>query len=84
MAKLFVLNVPEFAPIIAHASEQPTVRINSDDDHYAVVEWDGALTLSRKAMKMKPAIWYGLFTGGLEGEIKDFGRDFVTIIGTNK
>jgi hypothetical protein len=35
-------------------------------------------------MKMKPALWYGIFTGGLNGEIKAFGRDEVTIIGTNK
>ena len=33
---------------------------------------------------MKPAVWYGIFTGGLDGEIVDFGRDEVRVTGTNK
>jgi hypothetical protein len=35
-------------------------------------------------MQMKPAVWYGLFTGGVNGEIAEFGRDHVRVVGTNK
>jgi len=35
-------------------------------------------------MKMKPAVWYGIFTGGINGEIAEFGREEVRAIGTNK
>lgn len=27
------------------------------------------IVLSRQEMKMKPAVWYGVFTGGMIGEI---------------
>ena len=33
---------------------------------------------------MKPAVWYGIFTGGLDGKIAEFGRDEVRVVGTNK
>ena len=41
------------------------------------------IRFDRKAMKMKPAVWYGIFTGGLNGEIAEWGRDEVRVIGTN-
>ena len=43
-----------------------------------------ARAFDRKAMEMKPAVWYGIFTGGLTGEIAEWGRDHVRVIGTNR
>jgi hypothetical protein len=42
------------------------------------------IVLNRKAMNMKPAVWYGLFTGGMNGEIVEFGREEVRVVGTNR
>ncbi len=33
---------------------------------------------------MKPAVWYGLFTGGMNGEIAEFGREEVRVVGTRQ
>jgi hypothetical protein len=51
---------------------------------YYRIESSAEIVFNRKAMKMKPAVWYGLFTGGLNGEIAEFGREEVRVIGTNK
>jgi len=50
---------------------------------YYKITATGEVTFNRKEMQMKPALWFGMFTGGLNGEIKSFGRDEVTVIGTN-
>jgi hypothetical protein len=44
------------------------------------VEAPTEIVLNRREMQMKPAIWYGLFTGGLNGEIAEFGREQVRVI----
>ena len=59
-------------------------RVRDGHPEYAVIEADSEIIFDRKQMKMKPAVWYGIFTGGLEGEIADFGRDQVRVIGTNR
>ena len=84
MVVLYVLNVPEFAPVVEAARRRPECRITESDKGYVRVESPTEIVLNRKEMRMKPALWYGLFTGGLNGEIAEFGREEVRVIGTNK
>jgi hypothetical protein len=84
MVVLYVLNVPEFLPIVESARQNPECRITKSRKGYWKVESPAEIVLNRKAMQMKPAVWYGLFTGGMNGEIAEFGRDEVRVIGTNK
>ncbi len=84
MIRVYVLNVPEFAGLIESAHRMDHCRVAEGDAGYTVIESDSEIIFDRKEMKMKPAVWYGIFTGGLEGEIADFGRDQVRVIGTNR
>jgi hypothetical protein len=84
MAIIYVLDVPEFLPVVEAARALGHCRITKSDKGYYRIESGQEIILDRKAMQLKPAIWYGLFTGGLNGEIAEFGRDTVRVIGTNK
>lgn len=84
MVVIYVLNVPEFLPVVAAAKQRGDCRITFSEKGYYRVEAPSEIVLSRKQMQMKPAIWYGLFTGGMQGEIANFGREEVRVIGTNK
>lgn len=84
MVVLYVLDVPEFLPVVEAARARADCRIAKSDKGYYRVEAPTEIILNRREMKMKPAVWYGLFTGGLNGEIAEFGRDEVRVIGTNK
>lgn len=84
MVVLYVLDVPEFLPIVDACSELGHCRISRSDQGYYRIQASGEITLNRRAMQLKPAIWYGLFTGGMNGEIAEFDRETVRVIGTNK
>jgi hypothetical protein len=84
MAVIYVVDVPEFTPIVEAARRNPDCTVSEVTKGYYKITTSGEVTFNRKEMKMKPALWYGIFTGGLNGEIKSFGRDEVTVIGTNK
>ena len=84
MVVLYVLDVPEFLPVVESARRRPECRISHSDHGYYRVESPTEIVLNRREMGMKPAVWYGLFTGGMNGEIAEFGREQVRVIGTNK
>jgi hypothetical protein len=84
MVVVYVLDVPEFHEMVRTARDKPGCRISHSEKGYYRIESDGDIVFNRKEMKMKPAVWYGLFTGGLNGEIAEFGREEVRVIGTNR
>jgi len=84
MVVLYVLDVKEFLPIVDSVRTMPECTVSKSDKGYYKITSPTEITLNRKAMNMKPAVWYGLFTGGMNGEIADFGREQVRVIGTNK
>lgn len=84
MVVIYVLDVPEFRPVVETCRGKPDCVITHSDKGYWRVEAPGEIVLNRRAMQMKPALWYGLFTGGLNGEIAEFGREEVRLIGTNR
>jgi len=77
MIRVYVLKVPEFLPLVEFARGLSGCEVDDRSDRYAVIQADKQLVFKRKAMKMKPAVWYGAFTGGLDGRIIEFGRDEV-------
>ena len=84
MVVLYVLDVREFHPVVEHARSLEGCRVERPKKGYYKIISPTEIVLNRKAMKMKPAVWYGLFTGGMNGEIAEFGRDHVRVVGTNK
>jgi len=77
--RIFIPRVREFAPIVEDARARSECRVESIGD-YDFIESDGPLEFRRKALGLKPAIWYGLFTGGLQGRIELLDRDRVRIV----
>ncbi|MFT7722710.1 MAG: VOC family protein [Roseateles sp.] len=76
--RLYVPQVNEFASIVRDAAARSDCRIRAAEG-YDVIEADGPIEFERKALGLKPAVWYGLFTGGLRGRITRFDRDRVRI-----
>ena len=84
MVVLYVPAVAEFMAIVDSVRRRPDCQITLSDKGYYRIESATEIVLNRREMKMKPAVWYGIFTGGMNGEIAEFGRDEVRVIGTNK
>lgn len=76
--ELFVLNVPEFSTLIDAARKLDTCRVEDQGD-YTVISATEPVSFERRALGLKPAVWYGLFTGGLNGRIECYDRDVVRI-----
>lgn len=84
MPAIYVVDVPEFRPLVESARTKEGYAVSEQKKGYYKIETSGEMRFSRKEMQLKPALWYGMFTGGLDGEIKSFGREEVVVIGTNK
>ena len=78
--KVFVPAVPEFAPLVKAASAKPSCRVSAPLPEYQLIESSEPLEFGRKELGLNPAVWYGLFTGGLKGRIEVFDRDRVRIV----
>lgn len=84
MIEVHVIDVPEFRPMVETMRDKPTVTISGPVKGYWTISAHDELTFDRKAMKMKPAVWYGIFTGGLNGEITHWGRSEVRVVKTSQ
>lgn len=80
MVRIFVPDVPEFSPLVEAARANTACRVKPHAASYLAIECAGPVEFRRKEMGLKPAIWYGLFTGGVEGVIEQFDRDVVRIL----
>ena len=76
MPTLFVLDVPEFAPLIAGASADHRVRRQQG---YAMIESPETIVVERKESGLGDAVWYGALTSGYEGRIVEFSEDRLVI-----
>ena len=78
MASLFVLDVPEFAPLIA-SSDGAGIAVTRKAG-FAALSAPGRLMIEREATGLGLAIWYGALTGGYQGEIETFDGDRLVIV----
>ncbi|HBT33058.1 MAG TPA: glyoxalase [Pusillimonas sp.] len=74
-----VLKVPEFDALVQAAKEKSDCNVTYFSDEYWLIQSSGPIEFGRKALGLKPALWYGLFTSGLHGKITVFDRDIVRI-----
>ena len=81
MLQLFVLKVDEFAGLINFAETDPNCQVEDTGKGYVRIRAKGPMTFKRRELGFGPAVWYGAFTGGLDGKILDFGRDEVVLTG---
>jgi hypothetical protein len=80
---IYVLDVPEFRPIVEHARTNNAFTVHGPDRGYFRVSSDSTIRLERKTLGFKPAVWHGSITGGLIGTIEQFDND-VLVIGPAK
>ncbi len=80
MPKVYVPELEEFAGLIENAKGRTDCSITDLDSGYKVIEGAAPLKFSRREIGVRPAIWYSLFSGGVDGRIVDFGWDEVTIL----
>ncbi len=79
MPTLYVLDVPEFRPIVEHARTNAAFTLHGPTSGYFRVSAVGTIRLERKALGFKPAVWHGALTGGLVGRITQFDNDVLVI-----
>jgi hypothetical protein len=80
MPSIYVLDVPEFRCLLEEAGKLSRYRVTFAGRGYYKIESDTEMVFHRKHLGVKPAVWYGLFTGGLVGQIVHFDRDTVRIV----
>ena len=77
MPTLYVLDVPEFAPLV-QAARIEGIAVDKREDYY-VIAHPRELRISRKATGLRRSIWYGALTGGFEGRLGRFDDDELVI-----
>lgn len=77
--QIFVPAVSEFATLLDAARKRDNCRVIEGSLHH-VIEAHQPLEFGRQELGLKPAVWWGLFTGGVRGTIQHFDRDRVVIV----
>jgi hypothetical protein len=81
MSGFYVLDVPEFASLLAVARRTPGCHVYPPFGHYYFVEYGSALEILRKNTGMEEAVWYGCLTAGLDGEVAHFDSERLVLSG---
>lgn len=80
MPTIFVLDVEEFTPLVAHARGRQDLRVSGPRKGYWRIDADGEMHFSRKELGFKPAVWNGALTGGLLGRVAQFEKDTLRVV----
>lgn len=75
---IYVPCVDEFAALVREASRSAECTVTRMGG-YDRIDADHPIEFRRADLGLKPAVWYGLFTGGLRGTIETLDRDRVRI-----
>jgi len=79
MAILYVLDVPEFSPLVAYAEGASDLNVSAHGAYHKI-ESAGDLLIPRAETGMDPAIWFGGLVGGFEGQIAEFNETTLKIV----
>jgi catechol 2,3-dioxygenase-like lactoylglutathione lyase family enzyme len=79
-AVLYVLDVPEFAPLLQSARGRSGLTVTEPSPGYWRVSSPEKLTFERKALGFVPALWNAALTGGFQGNVAVFDRDRLEIV----
>ena len=77
---IFVPALAEFASLIDVAKRDGECKVSQPSPDYYLIEGKTALEFRRRELGLKPAVWYGLFTGGLRGRIDAYDKDRVRVV----
>ena len=76
--RIYVPQVEEFSSLVTEAKARKECRVVTQEG-YDCIEARQAVEFHRKTLGLKPAVWYGLFTGGVHGRVAVLDRDRVVI-----
>ena len=76
---LFILDVPEFAPLVQALGAEAGIRKRKHGAYWAF-DGDGHIALERRSARVGEAIWFGALTGGFEGRVAEFSPERLRII----
>ena len=71
---LFVLDAPEFQPLVDAAEQNPEYGVERLNNGYWKITAKDALVFERKKLGFVPALWNAALTGGFVGEVTEFDR----------
>lgn len=68
MPGLYVLDVPEFAPLVDAARRRNDLEITGPKAGYFRIATEGQLRIRRAETGLPEALWFSAFTAGYDGE----------------
>jgi hypothetical protein len=84
MSGFYVLDVPEFRPLLAAAKRDLRCEVHAVRAGYTFVEFNEPIEIRREATGLKPAVWFGCLTAGLDAKITAFNDDVLGLAPTNE
>lgn len=84
MSGFYVLDVPEFRPLVEAASRDSRCMVHEPVAGYTFVEFSGEVEFRRDSTGLRHAIWFGCLTGGLDGKITEFSETVLALAPTNE
>jgi hypothetical protein len=81
MPCVYVADVPEFSGLVASIEGAEGVTISPVRAGYIAISSDQEIVFNRRAAGFKPAVWYSCLSGGVHGQITEYGRDILRISG---
>ncbi|WP_454740198.1 VOC family protein [Cupriavidus necator] len=79
-ALLYVLDVPEFAPLVEAARKDGRCHVEGTKKGYWCIRSSESIVFERKALGFVPALWNASLTGGFGGDVKLFDRYRLEIV----
>ncbi|WP_282204881.1 hypothetical protein [Kitasatospora fiedleri] len=80
---LYVLDVPEFEPVVA-AARQAGMDARSTGDYLELTSPTDEVVLRREGTGIRTALWHAALTGGLAGRIVLFTADTLHLTGEGR
>jgi hypothetical protein len=75
MPSLYVLDVPEFEPLVDAARRRGTFKVVGPAAGYYRISAEDQLRIERSETGLPEALWFGAFTAGYDGEELVIDRD---------
>lgn len=83
MPGFLVLDVAEFAPLVAAARRHPEIRVTRISKEYWSVTSDRVIEITRSECGLCEAVWFGALTAGLSARIERFDADVLRLVDIN-
>lgn len=79
MTTLYVLDVPENAPLAAVAATDPRLTVGRVGPYFAITA-DGGIVIDRRATGCRHAVWYSIVAGvARDGRIVQHDKDALRV-----